>query len=55
MIIRQTTHLGKVFYHTGEGWTPDINEALRYSPDAAEKKLRYLTAHNYTESVFEGI
>ena len=55
MIIRQTTHLGKVFYHTGESWTEDLNQALRYSHDAAEKKLRYFNAHNYTESVFEGV
>lgn len=55
MIIKQTTHIGNVFYHTGEAWTDDITKALRYSPDAGEKKLKYFRAHNYTESVFEGI
>ena len=52
MKIKQITHLGRIFWFTGESWSQDEYEARELSPEQAEKKLKIFRTNNYSESEF---
>ena len=44
MKIKQITHLGRIFWFTGESWSQDEYEARELSPEQAEKKSKIMLA-----------